>query len=1750
MATAAETLKATLRDTEYSALLILAKSTTPLSGRKVATALAVSPTTANDALATLAEAGFATSERSGRATLWRLAVSHPSISAWLEEVVPPATGSTIGASPYSTGGGGVRLEHSYAACLLASLLAGESLTELGDSVFADSIRLQASDASEVDDILIEGHDAQGELHRSSIAVRRSPALTKSDDPSVPLIRDFLAVVIERWSSMAAGRWRLVLAVSTNANAITQLAELAELARTLPSGEELEGRLAQSRRTNAGVRDRYEHVKALVEQAAVLLPSAAGLTSVDLTWRLLSNLIVRTLRLERTERADRTTAVNTLQRVLHDGTPATADALFSRLEELAGTWASQAAVLTQSVIRRSLSDYPVSRSPRFASAWAVLDRLAARLRDSIRPTLRGGTQTLELERSMERSRLYPAMQSVGVEPGALVVSGDPDVGKSALTLRVAEAMQEAGAAVSRLSLRDLPSSASEFENQLGGFAIDDVLSAGDVAPVRLIVVDGAESVLEGKGPVLQAVATAALRAGIGVVAVTRTDGSRQVAHTLTDSCELAKTGSAPVEHIIGPLAVDESEQLTSTFPSLARLRGDPRTGWLLGRLGLVDALLRTGEDLDPADLLCEADVYRSVWRTVIRRDEIRDAASASPDDRENAALHVAKRGLGLPSAPVPGTAATELRSDGVLRLPNDPAMSAGDEFATDLFRDFALCRLFLTAGWNTLASAGAPRWSIRATRLGCQAALLAPDRPKVWADLSSHFTAVAANHGDRWLEIPFEALLTLGEAEKAIRDLWEPLTADDGSPLATLLRLAEARYVNGTIGDAFALAPVVRVAFCDRPAILPSPRLGRRRLHEIIRDIVLAWLRGMAASRSQPDELRQAVRDTILANDPPLYDDFSIEALATLGPDLDDRAEAWLRSVIKDRPGHLNPAVESIAVALSMSQARPHLLLDLAEAYYIERPDPRDRWGGGGMLDDGIRDFKHGLGPGFGVPAAAWYYGPFFRLLNTLPVETIGFINRMLDHAAKFRVQKLWSYRSDDIQADALEGVRLDLPSTGARLFVGDSHVWAWYRGTSVGPYACMSALLALERFVDHLLERLDVPARRVADLLLAECHNLAIPGLLVGFLTRHPKATGDLLDPFLTSPAIWHLETARVTGDYGFRVRDPDADKLTGSERRGFTFHETVGGMVVNARLAGDEERLVRLESLGENLIASAQAELRDADGNHDDYLAMIESWAAEFRIENYRARASGDQLLIQFERPEPLELVLGPRNAELQTTNVLYGLQHKYGHFNDNPNKWPADNLEDDLATARRIEESSDAPVGVPWPEDALVSVAAAAVRAHAVGLMAIGDSDLAWAAEAILWASENPRIDDMSYHETTFPMGADRAAAAAVPLLLLAPIDDLNLDRSRIEGALDALATSLFDEVRAIYVKGCEPLWEAPCEFDPGAGTCRRHHPAWSAATAGLRDCRLGPWNQQTQRRDPDPLRPPFDETLPTVADDALLVNRLRMPLACMVDARRVPCLWSEVDKLWRPLWDSYRRGLAHWWKEGYDHHAQTTHEPIARRMVEIALDGDRDLLKAFIETLATNANGLHLLFEGFATVFTYDEMSRTAMDEFWPWAMGTALDAVGDGSSLRSEHHWFDYMVAALLPTPNPHSWDSDIDGTFTRSRENWVQPDALVGLDERWLQLARWEPKAVDAIIKFGKSAPIEWQTRVAFAWIESVIDGRFDLIANRLYYLEEWLSELRQAGVIQGQVKNQYHRIIDGLAAAGDRAAVRLQQLDE
>src|SRR5882672_7872415 len=77
---------------------------------------------------------------------------------------------------------------------------------------------------------------------------------------------------------------------------------------------------------------------------------------------------------------------------------------------------------------------------------------------------------------------------------------------------------------------------------------------------------------------------------------------------------------------------------------------------------------------------------------------------------------------------------------------------------------------------------------------------------------------------------------------------------------------------------------------------------------------------------------------------------------------------------------------------------------LAERYYIELPDPDQPPYGSTFLNEGVRGHD-GTG-GFYSPDAAFYFGPFWVLLNSrAALATVSFIKRLLDHATRVRLTR-------------------------------------------------------------------------------------------------------------------------------------------------------------------------------------------------------------------------------------------------------------------------------------------------------------------------------------------------------------------------------------------------------------------------------------------------------------------------------------------------------------------------------------------------------------------------------------------------------------------------------------------------------------------------------------------------------------------------------------------------------------------------
>ena len=192
-----------------------------------------------------------------------------------------------------------------------------------------------------------------------------------------------------------------------------------------------------------------------------------------------------------------------------------------------------------MLRRDLSGViRVAASPAYRASWDVLesleDSLNSRTRRYLaarRPGATAGAGQFVVDRADIRAGLVEAMSAAGRDAGQLVVHGEPGTGKSAAVLTAVEEIRRAGGAVVALSLRDLPPASGLAVAQFLQAPPRAVFAATAAAPVRLVVLDGAEAAQETGPGLLHDLARAASQAGLGLVAVTRDDARETVTDTL-------------------------------------------------------------------------------------------------------------------------------------------------------------------------------------------------------------------------------------------------------------------------------------------------------------------------------------------------------------------------------------------------------------------------------------------------------------------------------------------------------------------------------------------------------------------------------------------------------------------------------------------------------------------------------------------------------------------------------------------------------------------------------------------------------------------------------------------------------------------------------------------------------------------------------------------------------------------------------------------------------------------------------------------------------------------------------------------------------------------------------------------------------------------------------------------------------------------------------------------------------------------
>lgn len=265
------------------------------------------------------------------------------------------------------------------------------------------------------------------------------------------------------------------------------------------------------------------------------------------------------------------------------------------------------------------------------------------------------------------------------------------------------------------------------------------------------------------------------------------------------------------------------------------------------------------------------------------------------------------------------------------------------------------------------------------------------------------------------------------------------------------------------------------------------------------------------------------------------------------------------------------------------------------------------------------------------------------------------VNRMLERGALRRVERLRQLNehsdTSTTQVEENNGILLDLMGNGTRLHIGDAHVWSWYRGSSVGPYPCMSALFSLEMFLDELVNA-GVPVSKIAAWVLRDAKTLASVGLSYGFLVRHIERVTNELDDFLSVPEIWALELGRTAKEGLLHVQGADPPDRVGGDRRRWTPREVAMQLVIAAVRHGDDAALKRLRDLSFHLVARAGGV---------NAPPQVRQWAAYLDSYMYTMQEQDDRIVIQVRVPEDIVEELAPAQAYSERVSEMYRLQARY---------------------------------------------------------------------------------------------------------------------------------------------------------------------------------------------------------------------------------------------------------------------------------------------------------------------------------------------------------------------------------------------------------------------------------------------------------------------------------------------------------
>jgi len=1635
-------------------------------------------------------------------------------------------------SPYAGGGGGSTLGHRVATSYLADMLLAAGRPET-DELPVVRLSFQTNPKDPIDDLRVEAA-AGGSRVVVHVAARRSPQFVKSHKKTAALIESMLNQV-ELFG--VDERKYVAVAVAGMTPAFKEVQGLASLARDNASEHAFHDQVHEEGR-HGGYAGRYKHLTALVRNAR---PTSSPSQLRTLVWSLLSRLWLLDFRVESDDETDWVAVGNRLTPFARAGV--SGGEVRNHLYTLAAQFDQKGTEVDRDLLRRRAHSVLTPDAGRTSAAWAMLEVEQSSALVAVRHAIAGG---LELPRTEVRTRVQIELAKAGLTKSALLIIGESGTGKSALTLSTAQTLAATSSEFQcvTINLRRVRESVSGLSSDLG-MPFHAVLSEM-TAPSCVLVVDAADAAVEGRQALLRELAVAARAADIGLVLVTADTAVEDVATYVNDLYPTLE------KFEIAGLNDDELRVVSTAVPAIAGALKNLPPRSMYRRLAVVDLLALTGVKV--TEPLGNWECLQLVWTKLIAR-----ATSGSPAAaRTQTLLAISEEELELPQpdrrSRVEYAALDALRTDRLVS-PED-LRKAEPAFAHDEVRRFATAVRLVQAPSiaETLTASGPKRWSMSAAKLACEGLLTgASDANAELATLVTQFDALGDKSTMRWRDVPLEAVLEMSNAYDLLRRMLAASSKQAHATLATLVRVVSLHQRHDGMVDVSRGEPVVRLLVEETEELWDQDDGAFR--------LVCEWLNSALLARLPPGQsTRQALRGRLLdhwrkhrlpgtedgtsrktADDSvySVFDGYSrphrlqrvlgrevtqeryIRLLALLGPDIDDDVSACLSEVAAHAPSRLQPAVDLDWSALGVSAHDPTLLLQLTEAYYIDSGDNR-----GGALWNGIRHHEPRGARALNGPT----HGSFWVLMESCHIADWGpVVNRILNHAANIHCL------AEDGSGSVASEHRFTLAVDGAeRTYVGDGNVWGWYRGNAGGPYPCVSALQAVERWVDRRVAA-GTPMETVATALLKGCENLAMPALIVGAAIRHFGEDRRALDRYLVEPLVWQFEHYRATKEgIGF-MRSPD-DGITNPDRRAWHLSNLVPSLAFEA----DDSRRAELRGLGTALIENT--------ARFDVEKTTIRRWAALFDANNLMTERVKGGVLVSVKEPDDIERELAPVRADLARGDTLLGLQNKYWIPSRQQNAgWTpptAAEIAQDLARVKELHDNPPMHSGTE-PNLALAHIAAAAIRSAVTGSAEASGEHASFAITSvlgILQQAADDAADDPDARIYESDIGTRRAAAEAIPWLLLPELTNTlaatKVTSDDVAGAAKALGPLAATETCLNFARGCDLVWNHPCT----GGPCI-HLTAYQWALDLARFCEIGEFNEDPHEAVDVPLIGDVMLRIPQVRPDRLDTSRLSATIravgsaatstACVATTAR-----GDLDTLLRA------QALAMTALESSEHiyfvddrGAQTQTAARALLLRSAHTVGADALLLDYITTIAPTPHLFSSFLEDLAAVGSETQELADAARTVWPRVFGHALDEVEKNGAVYNQPDAFvGYALGNLLPN-HPETAQS-MHGEIGPQTFAWVRPGELVEFVPRWLPYATGRHACLLELVRFLRQLSVEKQLGEGLDWVGELCLARSDRQIVSYGPMDEWLVDIKPEADTRGR-RDAWLELVDRLVYAGN-----------